>query len=206
MRVYRCIKLQEVINKYTNAKNEKINNNRINTHKYQEDKEYFHFFRYDEFARYYFQLGKDGSYERKNDNYILYMIANIPEEILEKYIGFGFYMFKGKALPIPEYAIPLEEFLPQYIVDISMNPREGNERENEEEEFAKYIELVDKMKSSGIIVKEIAKFFLENNFEDMLEIKIDKRTEKEIEKDVNLLLNKMSFPTCNDDEIEEFKR
>lgn len=206
MRVYRCIKLQEVINKYTNAKNEKINNNRINTHKYQEDKEYFHFFRYDEFARYYFQLGKDGSYERKNDNYILYMIANIPEEILEKYIGFGFYMFKGKEFLIPEYAIPLEEFLPQYIVDISMNPREGNERENEEEEFAKYIELVNKMKSSGIIVKEIAKFFLENNFEDMLEIKIDKRTEKEIEKDVNLLLNKMSFPSCNDDEIEEFKR
>ncbi len=40
----------------------------------------------------------------------------------------------------------------------------------------------------------------------MLEIKIDKRTEKEIEKDMNLLLNKMSFPTCNDDEIEEFKR
>lgn len=70
-------------------------------------------------------------------------------------------MFKGKALPIPEYAIPLEELLPQYIVDISMNPMEGNEREIEEEEFAKYIELVDKIKSSGIIVKEIAKFFLE---------------------------------------------
>lgn len=31
VRVYRCIKLQEVINKFTNQKNEKLSNNRINT-------------------------------------------------------------------------------------------------------------------------------------------------------------------------------
>lgn len=206
MRVYRCIKLQEVINKFTNQKNEKLSNNRINTHKYQEDKDYIHFFRYAEFARYYFHLGKDGSYEKENDNYMLYMIANIPEEILEKYIGFGFYTYKGKVLPLPEYAIPTEEFLPQYIVNISMNPVEGEERANEKEEFRKYIELVEKLQKSGMWTKDIASYFLENNFEEMLNIKIDKRTEKEIEANDNLLLSKIIFPPCDDIEIKEFKR
>ena len=32
MRVYRCIKLQEVINKYKNENNKKIENSDLNTH------------------------------------------------------------------------------------------------------------------------------------------------------------------------------
>ena len=39
MRVYRCIKLQEVINKYKNENNKKIENPALNTHIYESEKD-----------------------------------------------------------------------------------------------------------------------------------------------------------------------
>lgn len=108
IRVYRCIKLQEVINKYKNENNKIFDNNSLNTHQYQKNKEYIHFFRYDEFARCYFYLGKDGNYDFPNDRYILYMTANIPKEILDKSLGYGFYKVNVEDVIIPEYAIPVE--------------------------------------------------------------------------------------------------
>lgn len=202
MRVYRCIKFQEVINKYKNQKNRIINNNKLNMHKYKENTEYIHFFRYEAFAIYYFGLHQSKSLNVLKSDFLLFMLANIPEHILNKYLSFGFYTYKGKEILIPEYAIPTEEFLPEYVVDMTTYPG-GNSRENEKEEFEKYIELVEKLKSSGMSIKEIASFFLTNNFEEMLEIKIDKRSEEEIEYDWNLLLSKMSFPKNDDIEIEE---
>ena len=180
MRVYRCIKLQEVINKYLKKKNEKFDNSTLNTHKYQEEKEYVHFFRYNEFATYYFNLGKDGSYEKANDNYILFMTANIPKDILEKYRGFGFYELNGEKFPIPEYAIPIEEFEPEYIVNITNQPRSFYTREKEGEEYKKYIELIRNLKNSNSNIKDIIDYLSSNDFEMLLGVSVDKRNEEEL--------------------------
>ena len=45
----------------------------------------------------------------------------IPKEILEKYKGFGFYDLDYEEVIMPEYAIPIEEFITDYIVDITDN-------------------------------------------------------------------------------------
>lgn len=203
MRVYRCITLQEVINKYTNQKIEEGYNNRLNTHNYQLGIKYIHFFRYEEFAKYYFYL--EESYEKLNNNHILFMVANIPEELLEKYKGFGFYTYKNQNYPMPEYAIPASKFLPEFIVNISTKPN-GYTRKREAEEFKKYMEFVEKLKNSNMEIKNIAEYFLENNLEKLLEMKIDKRTEEEIDIDIDKLLSTVSFPINEDIPIEEFRR
>ncbi len=206
MRVYRCIKLQEVINKYLNKRNEKFDNPTLNNHKYQEGKEYIHFFRYNEFATYYFNFGKDGSYEKENENYILFMTANIPEDILEKFSGFGFYELNGEKLPIPEYAIPIEEFSTEFIVNITNRPMGFYVRENENEEYKKYLELVSSLKNSFTSMKDITDFLLNNDFECLLGISVDKRSEEELKKYSDWLLSKITFPKNNDIPIREMKR
>lgn len=205
MRVYRCIKLQEVINKYVNKKNEKFDNPTLNTHKYQEEKEYIHFFRYNEFATYYFNLGKDGSYEKENDNYILFMTANIPETILEKFSGFGFYELNGEKIPIPEYAIPIEEFLPDYIVNITNIPQGFYTRESEEKEYKKYKQLIRNLKNTNNNMEDIIDYLSSNDLETLLGIIVDKRNEEELKKYSDLLLSQIDFPEI-DDPIQEIKR
>ncbi len=206
MRVYRCIKLQEVINKYKNIKNKmQINNNALNTHKYIDGKEYIHFFRYSDFAKYYFNIGKNGSYEKQNEQYILFMTANIPNDILEKYKGFGFYELKGEKFPIPEYAIPIEQFSPSYIIDITDKPLCIDIRKNENEEYKKYIELVKEIKKNNQDMNTIINFLLHNNFEELLGVNIDMRTEDEIKEEMDLLLSTISFPN-NDDALEELPK
>lgn len=206
MRVYRCIKLQEVISKYVNKKNEKFDNPTLNNHKYQEDKEYIHFFRYNEFATYYFNLGKDGNYENENDNYILFMTANIPESILERFSGFGFYELNGEKFPIPEYAIPTEKFSPEYIVNITNQPSDFYTRENENEEYRKYIELIRSLKNSNSNIKDIIDYLSSNDFEMLLGVSVDKRNEEELKKYSDWLLSQINFPKSDDIPIQEFKR
>lgn len=208
MRVYRCIKLQEVINKYKNVKNKKISNYDLNTHIYEKDKEYIHFFRYEEFARYYFNLGKDGSYDKINDNYILFMTANIPKEILEKYKGYGLYSLNHDEIVIPEYAIPTEEFIADYIVDITDKPFGLIKRKNENEEYMKYLELIKNLKQTTNDVKSIAAELIKIDLDKLIGIEIDNRSEKEIEEEANILLLNMDIQTNNDAEIEmlEIKR
>lgn len=206
MRVYRCIKLQEVINKYTNKKSEKFDNPTLNTHSYQKEKEYIHFFRYNEFATYYFNLGKYGSYEKANDNYILFMTANIPETILEKFKGFGFYELDGETFPIPEYAIPIEEFSSEYIVDITDRPMGFYTRGNEDEEYKKYMELIRTLKNSNSNMNDIIDFLLSKDFEVLLGIHVDKRSEEELKQYSEWLLSKITFPKNDDLPIQEFKR
>lgn len=200
MRVYRCIKLQEVINKYINKKNEKFNAPILNTHKYEENKEYIHFFRFNEFATYYFNLGKDGGYEKENDNYILFMTANIPEDILEKFSGFGFYELNGETFPIPEYAIPIEEFSSEYIVNITNQPISLYERENETEEYKRYMEVIRNLKNSNSNMQDILEY------EMLLGMNIDKRNEEERKQYSDYLLSKITFPKCDDLSIPELKR
>lgn len=206
MRVYRCITLQEVINKYKNKKMDINSNNKCNTYSYQPNKEYIHFFRYEEFAIYYFNLKKSGCLEILKDDFIFFMVANIPENILKKNLSFGFYTFKGKEIAMPEYAIPLEEFLPEYVVDMTTYPRGDYGRRDEEEEFNKYIALFNELRARSMSTQKIANFLLENNFEELLEIEIDKRTEEEYSKETDGLISSISFLNCNDEEIQDFGR
>lgn len=208
MRVYRCIKLQEVINKYKNENNKKIENPVLNTHIYESEKEYIHFFRYDEFAKYYFNLGKDGSYERINDNYVLFMTANIPKEILDKYKGFGFYDLNYEEIIMPEYAIPIEEFSSDYIVDITNKPMSFYIRKNEHEEYMRYLQLIRDLIQTTNDLKSIAMDLLKIDIEKLIGVKIDDRSEKEIAEEVSSLLLNLDIPKSNDMEIQEleFKR
>lgn len=208
MRVYRCIKLQEVINKYKNEKNKKLNNCNLNTHIYEVGKDYIHFFRYEDFARYYFNLGKEGSYNEQNGNYILFMTANIPKEILEKYKGFGFYDLNHEKIIMPEYAIPIEEFITDYIVDITDKPMGFNVRKNEKEEYRRYLELIKNLRQTTRDAKSIAMDLLKFDLDKLIGVEVDNRNEKEIEEEANTFLLNMNIPESNDDEIEtlEFKR
>lgn len=208
MRVYRCIKLQEVINKYKNENNKKIENPDLNTHIYESEKEYIHFFRYDEFAKYYFNLGKNGNYERINDNYVLFMTANIPKEILDKYKGFGFYDLNYEEIIMPEYAIPIEEFSSDYIVDITNKPMSFYIRKNENEEYMRYLQLIRNLMQTTDDVKSIAMDLLKIDLEKLIGVKIDDRSEKEIAEEVSSILLNLDIPKSNDMEIQEleFKR
>lgn len=198
MRVYRCIKLQEVINKYKNESSKKIENDNLNTHKYNKNQEYIHFFKYYDFAKYYFELGKDGSYDNKNNNYILFMVANIPNEILEKYKGFGFYSLGNEEMIIPEYAIPINEFNPNFIVDITDKPIGFYSRLNEKNEYEKYLEIVRRLKTTKDIKNIVP------DLEKLIDLGIDNRSELEINEDINNQLLNINFQNF-DDEIEELK-
>ena len=204
MRVYRCIKLQEIINKYKNENNESFRNHSLNTHQYQKDKEYIHFFRYDEFARNYFNLGKDGNYDLPNSNYVLYMIANIPEEILNKNIGYGFYKVNREDVIMPEYAIPVEEFDSSYIVNITDKPMGLYTRKNEDEEYMVYLKLIKAMKQVNNDTSKILNYLLNNDLNSLIGVQIDIRSEKEREEDSFSLLSNIDISNCNDLEIEEF--
>ena len=72
------------------------------------------------------------------------MTANIPDDILNKYKGFGFYTLDNEWIPIPEYAIPMEEFSQEFIVNIADSPRAFYTRESENKEYIKYIDFVKK--------------------------------------------------------------
>ena len=134
------------------------------------------------------------------------MTANIPEDILEKYSGFGFYELNGEKFPIPEYAIPIEEFEPEYIVNITNQPRSFYTRENEGEEYKKYIELIRNLKNSNSNMKDIIDYLLSNDFETILGIIVDKRNEEELKKYSDWLLSQTTFPKIDDIPIQEFKR
>ena len=74
------------------------------------------------------------------------MIADISKEILDKYKGFGLYVYEGELTPIPEYAIPKDEFDIKDIVLLTQNLSVLPEIENDEIEFKHYLELVNKLK------------------------------------------------------------
>lgn len=202
MRVYRCIKLYEIISMYKNEKNKKFYNSDLNTHVYDEGKEYIHFFKYNNFANYYFDSKKEG-YDKENDNFILFMTANIPNEILEKYKGFGFYSLNGEEILMPEYAIPVEEFSSDYIVDITDKPIGLYIRKNEIEEYMEYLELIKNLKQTTKDVRSIAMDLLKFDLDKLLGIETDNRSEKEIEREFNTLLLNQNIPESNDNEIKK---
>lgn len=139
MRVYRIISAREITNMYKGSNERTAVIQGENTHKYELSSSYIHFFRYYESAEYFFK--RDCMSMNCLDEYIVYMIANIPNEILRKRIGYGFYNLDEKPfscyyIPIPEYAIKQEEMRPEYIVEI--NNFVKYEYQNSNGEYEKY--------------------------------------------------------------------
>ena len=143
------------------------------------------------------------------------MTANIPNELLKKYSGYGFYgyensSFKEKTIPIPEYSIPIEEMKQEYIVtindtiDFGLGSKEG--------EFEKYLILIyELLKKYENNYHQVANFLLQNNLAELLNIEEDNRNEEQIKIDTQKLVNKFISKSYllnreKDDEIETFSR
>lgn len=119
MIVYRTVSSAEVLNL--------INNNAIkqntvygqNTFKYEKDKSYIHFFKFEEHALYYMK--------KRNNPAIIRL--DIPDELLGN-IEYGFYgdvdtyyddYLYGYYMPLPEYILNKDLFKKEYIIDFSYN-------------------------------------------------------------------------------------
>ena len=176
MLVYRCITQMEILNKFKEINDEVISYKGANTHKYEKDISYIHFFRYKKSAEYY--LNNNSSFFNP---FILYMIADIPLDILKKHLGYGYYCyfdnkFKGTIL-FPEYAIPQNLFNTNYIVDI--NKYINNFQDENNMEYKKYLELF--------------KYLLEEN-----KYNVNKVALKLKNSDLDELLNNFNTSNSND--------
>ncbi len=212
MRVYRCITAREILNKYKEITTIPKSNSTLNTHTYDSRNEYVHFFRYLDFAKYYYKLGKDGNYEKSNENYVLFMVANIPNHILDRYLGYGFYQysdntfdFGSNTIPIPEYAIPVTEFKKDYI--IYMNNHECSfplysRGITEHQEFKRYLELINKLYLDKYSCYEIANFLIENSLSNLLGVKDIDKSEEDFKREAESLLSLIQIPESNDLKIE----
>lgn len=114
MRVYRCCSDEE-INAYKEGYiwNKKFGSG-TNTFKYDKNIDYMHFFLFAE-CMYHYKKYSNGYYTRHFVEY------DIPFDILKKYLGYGFYegIIPGYYTPVPEFAIPCNEFKIKYITDIT---------------------------------------------------------------------------------------
>ena len=94
------------------------------------------------------------------------MCANIPNEILDKYLGYGIYnsvnikVSNDGYIPIPEYAIPKDLFKSEYVVEV--NDKINYKYENDEE-YYKYLRLLDELYSKHNNNYEVVLKVLRNN-------------------------------------------
>ena len=120
MLVYRTASSAELLNLVngTEIKNYNVIHGE-NTFKYEKDKTYIHFFKYEEHALYYMK--------KKNNPIILRV--DIPDELLGN-LEYGFYgdvdtyyddHLYGYYIPLPEYVMTCDKFNKDYIVDFSYN-------------------------------------------------------------------------------------
>lgn len=133
--------------------------NLFNTFNYDRHKEYIHFFRYKSFIQQFFD---DDNAES------IILSADIPDELLEKCKGFGFYMVENQEVPIPEYAIPLEEFNESYIIEVEKG-QEANVDYEDISEYKKYLETIKTLKSNGMDVPSITSSLLNNSASSLIE-------------------------------------
>jgi len=181
MRVYRCITAREILNVYKGEIEREAVVNGENTHIYQPGVNYIHFFKYSQAAEYY--LKRCGFQMNHLDTYIAYMVANIPNEVLKKYIGYGFYNYNenpllNEMIPFPEYAIPESEFKKEYIVAIdSIIPYEYI---SDEQQYKNYLLCIKNLLEKYDNCYTVARKLKEINLEELLGIKDDDRTEKQI--------------------------
>lgn len=120
MLVYRTVSSAELLNLVngTEIKNYNVIHGE-NTFKYEKDKSYIHFFKYEGHALYYM---------KKRNNPIILRL-DIPEELLGN-AEYGFYSnvdtyyddyLYSYYMPLPEYIITTDKFNKDYIVDFSYN-------------------------------------------------------------------------------------
>lgn len=120
MLVYRTISSSELLNLINGTKLQNYNIIRgQNTFKYENDKEYIHFFKYESHALYYM---------KKKNNPIIIRV-DIPDSLLGN-IEYGFYgdvdtyyddYLYDFYIPLPEYIMAKDDFKKEYIVDFSYN-------------------------------------------------------------------------------------
>lgn len=186
MRIYRCISAKELTYKYKGIEKTPAIIQGENTHNYEENISYYHFFRYSQSAEFYLkkhQLFKINS----QDHYIAYMIANIPKDIIEKYSGYGFYTYQDKpfaneTIPLPEYAIPKELIKPEYILEI--NTYIPYEYQSNQEEYDNYLALLaDLAKQYDHNFYKIVSTLQKQKLEKLLNITVDDRSESQINDD-----------------------
>lgn len=195
MRVYRIISAREITNVYKGIDEREAVVCGENTHRYEKGTSYIHFFRYYESAEYYFKKYRVSM--NHIDEYIAYMTANIPNDILRKRMGYGFYNLEMEPfgydnIPIPEYALKQEEMKPEYIVEINSFVKE--EYKKAKGEYEKYLELLKKLSEQyGHDFDSVAEYLESSNLEELLGVKDDDRTEDEIFHDHLKQLSKI-FP------------
>lgn len=183
MRVFRSITAEEITNLYRGKSNLDLNITRgENTHEYQTGVEYIHFFRYYEAAEFYHQH----SFSIHNPH-IAYMVANIPNELLRKTIGYGFYNgietelkeLNWTTLPLPEYAIQKETFKPEYVVEV--NKYIPYEYKRKDEEYKQYLKLVLRLlETYDYNHYTVGRVLNSMDLESLLDVIDDDRTESEI--------------------------
>lgn len=108
----------------------------INTFKYRDDIDYIHFYLFPDSCL------RDMYYVPRDTGYI---ICDIPEKLLEKYFGYGYYpdIIEGKYVPLPEFAIPSDLFSLDYIKSINdVNSFSESIKQSKYEDYLK--EVVDK--------------------------------------------------------------
>lgn len=180
MRVYRCISAREITAMYKGKNEREALLKGQNTHKYEISKKYIHFFRYSQSAEYF----KDTLLYTMNplDKYVAFMTANIPNNILKKYIGYGIYNSERMDLehlgyvPLPEYAIPEEEFSKDFIVQV--NTQIDSRLKSDYKEYRKYLLLIDILFNKYKNLDEVLKIIQANDLEKILDVKDDDRTEE----------------------------
>ena len=115
MKVYRCCGDEELAAYQKGEKCIKAFGSGTNTFNYGNEKgKYVHFFLFAESMYHY--------YEHKKGRYTKHFIeCDIPFELLKKYYGYGWYeaVIPGFYTPVPEFAIPVEEFDVKSICSIS---------------------------------------------------------------------------------------
>lgn len=136
-----------------------LQSNLFNTFNYNKDKKYVHFFRYKSFIQYFFD---DNSAEG------MIISVDIPPELLNKYKGFGFYIVENQEFPIPEYAIPLEEFNEDWIVGLETRQKSNIEHEDFDK-YQKYLETIKVLKSQGSDIPSIVADLLDSDIFSLME-------------------------------------
>lgn len=166
MLVYRCLNQKEILNKFKQTNEEFAIFKGANTHKYELNQSYIHFFKYKKSAEYY--LKNNSSFFNP---FILYMTADIPLDILKDHLGYGYYCyfdnsFSGTIL-FPEYAIPREIFKSEYIVDI--NTYINNFQDDNNIEYKKYLELFKYLiEKNNHNVNKVATYLKNTNLNELL--------------------------------------
>lgn len=137
MKVYRCCSWDETMSYKNNKKYSSVSimGKGTNTFMYELDKDYIHFFLYPENCVYCL-------YD-KQFSISSIIVCDIPDDILERNFGYGYYseIYEGRYIPTPEFAIPIEEFKIDYIKKI-ISPPTKVRSELDEDKFKEYLKML----------------------------------------------------------------